>query len=213
MAKKTHPKILRIGLTENWLSKGFYEKNRKEWIEEDFRIRQFLEEKLKKAYIEKIEIERLPQKIQVNIYTMRPGMIIGRKGEGVEQLVKEMYQKVLKRKNVELKIEIKEVKNPWLSAPLVAYWMAQEIEKRVPYRRVLKTALSKIMSQKEVKGARVQVKGRLDGVEIARTEWLQEGQLPRQKMRAEIDFAEERAFCTYGVVGVKVWIYKGEKFD
>jgi len=140
-------------------------------------------------------------------------MIIGRGGEGVERLAKAIHQKILKGKKVELKVEIKEVKNPWLSAALVAQWMAQEIEKRVPYRRVLKTALAKIMSQKEAKGARVQVSGRLDGVEIARTEWLKEGKLPRQTLRADIDYAEDRAYCTYGVVGIKVWIYKGEKFE
>jgi len=105
------------------------------------------------------------------------------------------------------------VKNPWASATLVAKWMASQIEKRVPYRRVLKTALARIMSQKGVEGARVQVAGKLDGVEIARTEWLQQGKLPRQTLRANIDYAQATAFCTYGTVGIKVWIYKGEKFD
>ena len=112
----------------------------------------------------------------------------------------------------ELKLEIREIKNVWSSAPLVSQWMAQQIEKRVPYRRVLKQALAKIMTQKEVQGARVEVAGRLDGQEIARTEWLRQGKLPRQTLRADIDFSQDRAYCTYGVVGIKVWIYKGEKF-
>jgi small subunit ribosomal protein S3 len=146
------------------------------------------------------------------INTSRPGLIIGRGGEGIEKIKKDIEEKILKRKG-ELRIEVREVRNPWASATLVAKWMAGQIEKRVPYRRVLKTALARIMAQKGVEGARVQVAGRLDGVEIARTEWLQQGKLPRQTLRANIDYAQATAFCTYGVVGVKVWIYKGEKFD
>lgn len=112
----------------------------------------------------------------------------------------------------EIKIEIREIKNPWLSASLSSQWIAGQIEKRIPHRRVLKQALDKIMANKEAKGARIEVSGRLDGAEIARRTWLKKGQLPRQTLRADIDYAEGRAYCTYGVVGIKVWIYKGEKF-
>ena len=117
------------------------------------------------------------------------------------------------REKREIKIEIREIRNPWASAVLAAQWMSQQIEKRVRYRRILKQALDKIMAVKGVEGARVQVAGRLNGIEIHRTEWLKRGRLPRQTLRADIDYAQARAYCTYGVVGVKVWIYKGEKFD
>jgi len=196
---------------EDWDSRGFYEKDFAKKLEEDFKIRKYLEENFKEG-LEKIEIERFPGRINLIINTSRPGLIIGRGGEGVEKIKNEIEEKILKRKG-ELRIEVREVKNPWASATLVAKWMASQIEKRVPYRRVLKTALSRIMAQKGIEGARVQVAGRLDGVEIARTEWLQQGRLPRQTLRANIDYAQATAFCTYGVVGVKVWIYKGEKFD
>ena len=219
MAHKVHPKGYRLGHTEDWNSRWFANKDFHKYLEEDFLIREFLEKKLKDAAVEKIEIERFPGKLLVIIYTARPGLIIGRGGKGAELLRKELEEKVLskgpfKGEKRELKLEVREVKNPWTSAQLVAQWIAQRIEKRVPYRTVLKQALSKIMTYKnEVRGARVQVSGRLNGVTIARTEWLQEGKLPRTTMRAIIDYGFAQAYCTYGVIGVKVWIYKGEKFD
>ena len=212
MTHKTHPKVLRAKRMEDWLSRGFYEKDFAKKLQEDFKIRKFLEEKIGSLYIEKIEIERSPSRVNVIIHTSRPGMVIGRRGEDIEKLRKELEEKILKRKG-ELKLEVKEVPNPWTSATLVAKWMANQVEKRVPYRRVLKMALSRIMSQKGVKGARVQLKGRLDGIEIARTEWMQKGRLPRQTLRSDIDYGEAEAFCSYGVVGAKVWIFKGEKFE
>jgi len=213
MVKKVHPKAFRIKKIEDWNTRGFYEKDFSSQLEEDFKIRKFLEEKVGKLGVEKIEIERSPAKINVIISTARPGLIIGRGGEGVEKLKGEIERKILKRGfPAELKIEIREVKNPWASAALVAKWMASQVEKRVRYRRILKQALARIIAQKGVEGARVQLAGRLDGIEIARTEWLKKGQLPRQTLRADIDFAQDQAYCTYGVVGVKVWIYKGEKF-
>ncbi len=211
MGHRVHPKIFRIKDLSNWGSRWLSKKEFPKYLEEDFKIREFLEKKLGRLGIEKIEIERLPGKINMIISSTRPGLIIGRGGGGVEELKKELEQKIIGEKK-EIKIEIREVKNPWVSAPLAAQWMAQQIEKRVRYRRVLKQALAKIMAQKEIQGARVEVAGRLDGVEIARTEWLKKGKLPRQTLRADIDYGQARAFCTYGVVGVKVWIYKGEKF-
>ncbi len=212
MAFKAHPKGLRLGRMESWDSRGFYEKNFASWLEEDFKIREFLKEKFDPLALERIEIERSPGKINLIINTPRPGLIIGRGGQDVEKLKEEIENKILKRKG-ELRIEVREVKNPWLSATLVAKWMAQQIEKRVPYRRVLKQALARVSSQKGVQGVRVQLQGRLDGVEIARKEWLQWGRLPRQTLRSDIDYGEATAFCTYGTVGAKVWIYKGEKFE
>jgi len=209
MAHKVHQKAFRLKEMKDWFSRGFYGKKTAKYLEEDFRIRKFLEDKLKLAGIEKIEIERFPAKIKVLISTGRPGILIGRRGERIEKLKEELEGQIFEKK--ELEIEILPLKDPWVSASLSAQWIAQQIEKRVPYRRVLKQALSKIMAHKEVQGARVQVSGRLDGVMMARTEWLTEGKLPRQTIRSDIDYAQAKAFCTYGIVGVKVWIYKGEK--
>lgn len=210
MAFKVHPKAFRIERNEDWNSRWLNEKELPKLLEEDFKIREFLKKKLKDCSVEKIIIERFPGQIKVIIFTSRPGLIIGRRGEGAELLKKFLENKILKKKGI-LKLEIKAVKNVWSSAPLTAQWIAKQIEKRVRYRRVLKSALSRIITSKEVKGARVQIQGRLNGTMIARRDALQEGQLPRQKIRAIIDYGTARAFCTYGVVGVKVWIYKGEK--
>lgn len=215
MAHRVHPKAFRIKEISNWNSRGFYKKKFPEYLEEDFKIREFLKKKIGKLGVEKIEIERSPGKIIIIISSARPGLIIGRGGGGVEELRKELDQKLppSKEGKRELKIEIKEIRDPWASASLAAQWVAQQIEKRIPHRRVLKQVLDKIMATKGVEGARVEVAGRLGGVEIARTEWLKRGRLPRQTLRAEIDYAQGRAYCTYGVIGVKVWIYKGEKFE
>lgn len=215
MAHKVHPKIFRIKDLTDWNSRWLEKKKFPQYLEEDFRIREFLNKKLEKTGIEKIEIERFPGKINIIISSARPGLIIGRGGEGVEELKKELAANIFRasKEKKEVKIEIREVKNLWLSAPLSGQWIAQQIEKRVPYRRVLKQALDRIASQKGVEGCRVEVAGRLDGSEIARREWLKKGKLPRQTLRADIDFAEETAYCTYGTVGIKVWIYKGEKFE
>ncbi|KPJ57315.1 30S ribosomal protein S3 [Parcubacteria bacterium DG_74_2] len=210
MTHCVHPKSFRIKETSDWNSRGFYGKESPLYLEEDFKIRKLLKKKYEKLAIAKVEIERSPNKINIIISALRPGLIIGRRGEGIENLKKKIEKKILKQKT-EVKIEIREVKDPWASASIVAQWMASQIERRVPYRRVLKQALNRIMSTKGVKGARVQVAGRLNGVEIARTEWLKRGNLPRQTLRADIDYAEDRAYCRYGVVGIKVWIYKGEK--
>jgi len=212
MTHKVSPKIFRIKNLTDWNSRWFTKKNIPQYLKEDFKIREFLKEKLKSCGIEKIEIERFSNKLNVMIWTIKPGFIIGRGGEGAERLKKELERKIFKQQKKELKLEILEVKNPWLSANLAAQWIAQQIEKRVSYKRVLKQALSKIMSQKGIEGCRVEVAGRLDGTEIARRSWLKEGRLPRQTLKTDIDYAQAEAFCTYGVIGVKVWIYRGEKF-
>jgi len=214
MGHRVHPKIYRIRGMSDWDSRGFYKKPAK-LLEEDFKIREFLKKKLSRVGVEKIEIERFSNKLNVIISSARPGLIIGRGGEGVELLRKELEQKVLDKrtdKKKELRIEIREIRDPWTSASLSAQWVAQQIEKRVAYRRVLKRALSRIISHKEIEGARIQLSGRLNGAEIARREWLGSGKLPRQTIRADIDYAKVEAHCSYGVIGVKVWIYKGEKF-
>ena len=216
MSHKVHPKAYRLRRMADWDSRGFYH-NPSQLLEEDFKIRQYINKKLEKVGIEKIEIERFSDKINIIISSARPGLIIGRGGEGVEQLKKELEKKAINsskdKKKIELRIEIREIKNPWASAGLSAQWVAQQIEKRVAFRRVLKQALGKIMANREAKGARIEISGRLNGVEIARREWVGEGQLPRQTIRADIDYAKAEAYCTYGVIGIKVWIYKGEKFE
>jgi len=214
MGHRVHPKAYRIRRISDWDSRGFYKKPAK-LLEEDFKIREFLKEKLSRVGIEKTEIERFSNKLNIIISSARPGLIIGRRGEGVEQLKKELQQKVLDKKidkKVELRIEIREIRDPWTCANLSAQWVAQQIEKRVAYRKVLKRALSKIIGHKEIQGARIEISGRLNGAEIARREWLGSGKLPRQTIRADIDYAQVEAHCNYGVIGVKVWIYKGEKF-
>ena len=213
MSHRVNPKIFRLRKNSDWDSRWMSKKKFPEYLEEDFKIREFLKKELKEAGIERIEIDRFPDKINVITSTARPGLIIGRGGQGVEKLRNELMSKVFKKvKERGLKIEIKGVRDPWASATLSGQWVARQLEQRVPFRRVIKRALSKIMSHKDIKGARIQVAGRLNGSEIARTEWLKEGQLPRQTIRADIDYSENQAFCSYGVIGVKVWLYKGEKF-
>lgn len=211
MTHKVHPKSFRIKEIEDWSSRGFYERKFTSQLEEDFRLREFLKKKIGKFGVEKIEIERFPGKITVIISSARPGLLIGRGGGTVEEIKKELGNKIVKQ-GQELKIEILEVRNPWTSAALSAQWIADQIGKRVRFRRVLKQSLGKIMAQKGIKGARVEVAGRLDGIEIARDEWLSKGRLPRQTLRADIDYAQDQAYCSYGVIGIKVWIYKGDKF-
>jgi len=213
MSHRVHPKIFRIKETSDWDSRWITKKNFSKYLEEDFEIRKFLEKGLKDSGIEIIEIERFPGKVNIVVSTARPGIAIGRGGEGIEKLRKELVKKILKSgEKREVKIEIKGIRDPWTRANLVSQWIAQQIEKRTPYRRVLKRALSKVMAHKEIKGARVEVAGRLNGAEISRKEWLKQGQLPRQTIRADIDYGETRAHCSYGTTGVKVWLYKGEKF-
>ena len=245
MAHKVHPKAYRIKEIGDWKSRGFYRNTSRE-VEEDFRIRDFLNKKIGKLGIEQIEIERFAKKINVIILSAKPGLIIGRGGEGVEKLKRELalemkkpyfttlYKsfddkrieaKSAKKKSrekfrheekpaePEIKIEIREIKDYWSSAPLVGQWVASQIERRMPFRKTLKQGLSKIMASHQVKGARIELSGRLNGSEIARREWLATGRLPRQTLRADIDYALEQAYCTYGVIGIKVWIYKGDKFE
>lgn len=216
MSHKVHPKIFRIRETADWDSRWLDKKRFADNLEEDFKIREFLNKKLCKVGIEKIEIERSAGKLNVVLSSARPGLIFGRGGAGIEDLKKEIIAKILKKvagKKPELRLEVKEVRNPWISATLSAQFIAQQIERRTPFRKVLKQTLGKIMANKEVKGLRLGVAGRLDGAEIARKEVIRKGQLPRQTIRADIDYGVAQAHCTYGNIGIKVWIYKGEKFE
>ncbi|MEK7071799.1 MAG: 30S ribosomal protein S3 [Patescibacteria group bacterium] len=214
MSHKVHPKAFRIRDIADWQARGFYGKKIAPKLREDFEIREFLKNKIGKLGVEKNEIERSSNKINIIISSARPGLLIGRGGEGIEILKKALEKKIFSNyaKKPEIKIEIKEVRSIWASAPLVVQWMVSQIEKRVSFRRVLKQARDKVTATKGVEGVRVEIAGRLDGNEIARREWLKAGKLPRQTIRADIDYANEQAFCTYGTIGIKVWIYKGLKF-
>jgi small subunit ribosomal protein S3 len=218
MGQKVNPVVFRIGHTEDWKSR-WYNNNKKSYtifLAQDVKLREFLTKKLAKAGIERIEIERSANSINIIVKTARPGIIIGRGGGGVEQL-REEVKKLLARdlKNIgksEIRLEIEEVKQPESQSAIVAQSMAEQIEKRIPYRRVLKQTLDKIIQIKGVEGVKIMLKGRLDGAEIARTEWLAKGKIPLQTLRAKIDYAQVTAFTTYGTVGIKTWIYKGEQF-
>ena len=179
------------------------------YLKDDLKVRKFLEAKLKNMSVDKIELERGTDALSVIIHTARPGLLIGRGGGGVEDL-KKGVQKLLKDK-ASVRMEIQEVKIPELSARIMAESIVDQIEKRMPFRRILKQTLAKILAKS--KGAKIQMGGRLDGAEIARSEHLEDGKLPLQTLRADIDFAKDTAHTTYGTIGVKVWIYKGEIFE
>jgi len=225
MTHKVHPKSFRIKNTEDFNIRGFYGSKMPKYLQEDFLVKDFLRTKLSEASVANIEIEHSANKLNVIIETARPGLIIGRGGEGVEHLKKIIDKKLhalhkersrgdkSKVEVRQVKIDIKEIKNPWTSAMLVAQMAAQQIEKRIPFRQVLKRSMERVMQNKEVKGIKMEVSGRLNGIEIARKEWLKKGRMPLQTIRADIDYAQTEAYCTYGVIGVKVWMYKGDKFD
>jgi len=219
MAHKVHPKSFRIKDSSGWYSRGYYERRFPGLLEEDFRIREFLHKRLAGIGISEVEIDRFPGKMNVIISCVRPGLIIGRQGQGIEDLRKKLEKlmadlnpvKTGKKKNADMRVEIREITNPWASASYIGQSIAAQIEKRMPYLKVLKQSIEKSMGSKDVQGIRIQVAGRLNGVEIARTSWLAKGRMPRQTIRADIDYALTEAHCTYGAIGIKVWIFKGEK--
>lgn len=211
MGKKINPFLHRLGVIRDWKSKWFNTNKFSEYLRKDIELRRFLEKKLKRAAVEDIIIERSANNIIVNIHSARPGIIIGRGGTGAEEL-KTIIKKML-NESTEVKVNIIEIRNSELSAKLVAQSIAEQIEKRSPFRRVLKQEIEKTMRNNTAKGIKVSVAGRLNGAEMARTEWLSEGKIPLQTIRADIDYAKYEANTTYGIVGVKVWINKGEIFE
>ncbi|MBU1255552.1 30S ribosomal protein S3 [Patescibacteria group bacterium] len=218
MGHKVHPFIFRMGIVTNWRSRWFSKKQYKDLLEQDVKLRSFVAQKLAKAGVNSIEIERFTNQINIIVKTARPGLVIGRGGKGVEELRKEIKGIIQKDKKskldkMEVSLEIEEVRNPTSQARIVGMEMASQIEKRFPYRRVMKQALDKIMANKEVLGAKVLAKGRLNGAEIARKEQIKEGRVPLQTLRSNIDYARVTAHTTYGTIGIKVWIYKGEVFN
>jgi len=211
LGQKISPTSYRIGINKDWLSRWFGRRKYVEYLKNDVAVRDFLSKRLKNTAVDRIELERGTDMLNILIYTARPGLIIGRGGTGVEEL-KSAVRQLLKKK-VGIRVEIQEVKNPEASAAIMAESVVDQIEKRIPFRRVMKQTVAKIIANKDVAGVKMQISGRLDGAEIARLEHLEQGSLPLQTIRADIDFAKATAMTTYGTIGVKVWIYKGEVFQ
>jgi small subunit ribosomal protein S3 len=183
----------------------------------DLLIREFLTKELRTFYLADVQIERNQKFLRIVVRTSRPGMIIGRSGDGAVKL-KEKILALLKKNNIslvgqELKLDIEEVRNPESNAAIVGLMVAEGLEKRLPFRRVLKQTLEKVLANREVKGAKIKLSGRLGGADMARQEDLKKGQIPLQTLRADIDYAREKAHMTYGDIGIKVWIYKGQIFE
>ena len=206
MGQKTHPYGFRLGYNKGWKSRWFAKKEYADLLHEDVALRRQLKDRLRSAGVDSIEIERAANKLVVRINTARPGIIIGRKGSEIDKLKNE----VQKRTNREVHIDIQEVHRPELNAQLVAESIALQLEKRVAFRRAMRKAVDSAL-RFGCKGIKVRVAGRLNGAEIARKEWYLQGRLPLQTLRADIDFATAEAQTTYGVIGVKCWVYQGER--
>ncbi len=209
MGQKVHPTGIRLGITKQHKSVWYAEhKSYAEQLITDIAVREHLESKLANASVSRIDIERPAQTARITIHTARPGIIIGKKGEDVERLRKDLAT----RMGVPVTVNIEEIRKPDVDAKLVAQNVAQQLERRVMFRRAMKRVVQNAMRQ-GAQGVKVQVSGRLGGAEIARTEWYREGRVPLHTLRADIDYATHEALTTYGIVGVKVWIFKGEVLD
>ena len=206
MGQKVHPTGFRLGVVKkhnaNWYAKG---KTFKENLIEDLKVRDFLKNKLRFSSVSKVEIDRSAQNFTVSIHTSRPGIIIGKKGEEIEN-IKKSIEKIVNRP---AQVQIKEVRKPDLDATILAEGIAQQLERRVQFRRAMKRAVQSALRQ-GAKGVRTAVSGRLGGAEIARTEWYREGRVPLHTLRADVDYGTAEAATTYGIIGVKVWVYRGE---
>ena len=207
MGQKVNPIGLRLGITKTWQSNWYAEKNYAELVQEDVKIQKYIRKNLKNAGIAKVEIERAAKSLRVFVHAARPGIIIGRKGEEAEK-VKKSLAKLVSQKD--LVLNIKEVRRPETDAQLVADSIAQQLERRVAFRRVMKKTLQNVMRYNVI-GCKIMVSGRLNGAEMARTEWVKEGQVPLHTLKADIDYAVCEASTLYGIIGVKVWIFKSDK--
>ena len=205
MGQKTHPYGFRLGYNKTWKSRWFARKGYADLLYEDLRLREQLKEKLRGAGISSIEIERAANKLMIRIYTARPGIVIGRKGAEIDKLRAEVQE----RTGREVHIDITEVHRPELDAQLVAESIAMQLEKRVAFRRAMRKAVDSAL-RFGCQGIKVRCAGRLNGAEIARKEWYLQGRLPLQTLRADIDYGFAQAYTTYGVIGVKCWVYRGE---
>ncbi len=212
MGQKVHPTGIRLGIVKDWSSKWYADsKTFPEYVRTDHLMRVFIKKKLRDASVSRIGIERPSNKVNITIYTARPGIVIGKKGEDIEKL-RAQISKMIGLKLQDVRININEVRKPELDAQLVAEGIAQQLERRVMFRRAMKRAVTNTM-RVGAEGIKVKVGGRLNGAEIARSEWYHEGRVPLHTLRADIDYGTAEAHTTYGVIGVKVWIFKGEVYD
>lgn len=216
MSKIVHPYAHRLIILRDWKSRWFADpKKYNLFLKGDVLLREYLEKRLRGMYVSSVEIERNQKTTRFILKTSRPGLIIGRNGEGATKLKEDILKKMLQLglpKPEDFKLEVVEVTNPEADASIVAYMIAEGLEKRMPYRRVIKQVLEKVMGARGVEGARIVLSGRLGGAEIARSEELKKGSIPLQTFRADIDFKRERARLAYGTIGIKVWIYRGKVF-
>jgi small subunit ribosomal protein S3 len=217
MSHNVHPYSHRLGIIRDWKSRWFgVNKQYRDFLKCDILIREFLDKRLKGMYVSGIEIERSEKAFRIIIKTSRPGMIIGRNGEGATKLREDIVKKLTKMRlarGEEIKIDIEEVKSPESNAAIVVQMIAEGLEKRMPFRRVMKQMIDKVMANRNVKGVKIYLGGRLGGADMARSEVLKKGQIPLQTFRADIDYAIGRATIPQGDLGIKVWIYKGEVFS
>lgn len=220
MGQKIKPNAFRIGVTLPWQNRWFFKKGLRYFLEEDYRIREYLRGKVLQAGIASIEIERTADAVRVTIRAGRPGLIIGRGGKGIDDLRQGLVREIEKLRReakvpgaFAVNLNVEELKRTEVSAPVVAQQLAFDIERRMPYRRAMKRTLEAVMQNREVEGAKIRLSGRLNGAEISRNDWLAKGRMPLQTFRANVDYGEATSFNTYGTVGVKVWIYKGDVFD
>jgi small subunit ribosomal protein S3 len=205
MGQKTHPIGFRLGVIRTWSSKWYEEKQYTKWLHEDIKLKRYIKEKLAHAGVSSIEVERAANKAKINIFTARPGIVIGKRGAGIEQLKKDV-QKLTEN---EVFLNIQEVRKAEINAQLVAENIATQLERRVAFRRAMKKAVQTAMKF-GAKGIKVHCGGRLGGAEMARREWYREGRVPLHTLRADVDYGFAEAHTTYGVIGVKCWIFKGE---
>ena len=209
MGQKVHPIGIRLGISKDWNSTWYAEKGEyAEMLNSDLAVRAYLQERLKQAAVSRIQIERPAKTARITIHTARPGIVIGKKGEDIERLRRE----VSARMGVPTHISVAEIRKPELDAQLVAEGIAQQLERRIMFRRAMKRAVGNSMRLGAL-GIKVKLSGRLNGADIARSEWYREGQVPLHTLRADVDYGIVEAATTYGILGVKVWIYKGEVFD
>lgn len=213
MGHKVNPTGIRIGITQNWKSKWFGKKDYTKNLRQDVEIRREVMKKWRNASIGGVEIERSAGTARIIIKTARPGVLIGRGGSGIEDVKNYIKDKYFKNEKVSLKLEVQEIKNSEDNSQVIAQSIADQLEKRMPFRRIMKSMLEQVMKNKEMKGAKIEMSGRLGGAEMSRREWSAKGTLPLHTLRADIDFAQATAYTTFGTIGVKVWLYKGEVFE
>lgn len=209
MGQKVHPVGIRLGIIKDWNSRWFANnQDYSVFLHQDLQVREFIKKKLAHASVSRIQINRPANNAHITIHTARPGIVIGKKGEDIEVL----KQEVSKMMGIPVQVNVEEIRKPELDAQLVAEGVAQQLEKRIMYRRAMKRAVTNTM-RLGAEGIKINVGGRLNGAEIARSEWYREGRVPLHTLRADIDYATAEAKTTYGVIGIKVWIFKGEVFD